>query len=109
MAPNRAAHKELDVVRLMEMVGTYVKHGLLDEDIVFDYWVPMVVQGWETLDGLGLIAIHREATVPEMWENFEDMYVRAKRWLSAPAGRPAQRLSRAPQAAGEVVADAPPA
>ena len=106
MTPNRAAHKELDVLRLMEMIGTYVKHGLLDEEIVFDYWAPMVRLNWEALDQAGIVAAHREATVPEMWENFEDLYVRAKRWVSEPPRRPAQRAPARSPVESEVVAGA---
>ena len=81
-------HDELKVLRLMEMVGTYVKHGLLDAEIIFDYWIPAVVSVWERLDALGVIAAHRKATSPIMWENFEHLYARGKVWLTAKTGSP---------------------
>jgi hypothetical protein len=37
MTPSVEEHGELAVLRPMEMIGTYVKHGLLDPEIVFDY------------------------------------------------------------------------
>jgi len=81
-------HDELKVLRLMEMIGTYVKHGLLDADIIFDYWIPAIITVWERLDSLGVIAAHRAATYPLMWENFEHLYARGKLWLTAATGLP---------------------
>jgi hypothetical protein len=112
-APSLEQHGELVILRVMEMIGAYVKHGLLDPEIVFDYWGPAIIFGWERLDELGIIAIHREAVNPAMWENFEDMYCRARRWYDAPKIKPGLRAARQP--AGpvtdpgrhEVVADAP--
>jgi hypothetical protein len=69
--PSLQEHPELQVLRLMEMVGNYVKHGLLDEDIMFDAWVTAVVQIWERLEALGIIAMHREAVGAGIWENYE--------------------------------------
>jgi hypothetical protein len=112
-APSAEEHGELAILRSMEMIGTYVKHGLLDPEIVFDYWRPSIAYAWERLDSLGIIAIHREAVEPAMWENFEDLYYRAERWKRSPKVAPALRA--APRAAAppadpslhEVVADAP--
>jgi hypothetical protein len=73
---------EMLALRYFEMVGTYVKHGLLDEEIIFDYWYPAVIDTWERLEDLGVIAIHRAAAGPLMWENFEDLYRRARRWVA---------------------------
>lgn len=81
MGPSLEEHRELPVLRLMEMIGTYVKHGLLDAEIVFDYWVPAITSTWERLESLGIIAIHREAVGPEIWENFEALYLRGRRWM----------------------------
>lgn len=81
MAPSLDEHREVPVLRLMEMIGTYVKHGLLDAEIVFDYWIPAVTSTWERLESLGIIAMHREALGPQIWENFEALYLRGRRWL----------------------------
>jgi hypothetical protein len=90
-----AGHPELEVLRIMEMIGTYVKHRLLDADIIFDYWHPAIVTGWERLDELGVIAAYRTTAGPDMWENFEALYHQAKAW-------------RARRGRNEVVAGAPP-
>jgi hypothetical protein len=113
MSPSVEEHGELAVLRVMEMIGAYVKHGLLDAEIVFDYWAPAVIFGWEHLTALGIIAIHREALGPAMWENFEDLYHRAEHWklrLRPDADPHGARRAAAPvpdPGLHEVVADAP--
>ncbi|MDB5029060.1 MAG: hypothetical protein JWO66_2749 [Candidatus Eremiobacteraeota bacterium] len=103
-------HLELKALRLMEMIGTYVKHGLLDAEIIFDYWSPAVEVVWERLDSLGVIAAHRGATTPAMWENFEYLFRRCEEWLVA-NGQPSMlaggAASPAAAARNEVVADSP--
>lgn len=76
-------HPETLVLRLMEMIGTYVKHGLIDEEIIFDIWVSAVIDTWDALERLGVIAAHREANGSLMWENFEFLAGRARRYLAA--------------------------
>ena len=98
MANSVEEHGELGVLRPMEMIGAYVKYGLLDPEIVFDYWGHGVVWGWERLESLGIIAMHREALGAAMWANFEDLAHGAKRWLARNASGPDRN---------EVVADAP--
>jgi hypothetical protein len=111
--PSLKEHPEVQVLRLMEMVGTYVKYGLLDEDIMFDAWVTAVIQIWERLETLGVIALHREAVGAGIWENYEALYHHGQRWLREPVRRPKLRpmnSAAAPnQEAGrnEVVAGAP--
>jgi hypothetical protein len=114
MAPSVEDHGELAILRLMEMIGVYVKHGLLDPEIVFDYWIPAIVYGWEQLEAVGVIAIHRDALGAAMWENFEDLYRRGKRWTARDSfGKPDEGWG--PRHTGEpprpdrneVVADAP--
>ena len=64
------AHRELAVMSLLEMIGIYVKHGLLDPKIVFDYWIPSNNDAWSIAESLGIVAAHRRID-PAMWENFE--------------------------------------
>ena len=75
-------HPETLVLRLMEMIGTYVKHGLIDEEIIFDIWVSSITDTWDALDRLGVIALHRQSSGSLQWENFELLAVRARRWLA---------------------------
>ena len=73
-------HLEIATLRLMEMVGMYIKHGMLDRSIVFDYWFPAIIDMWERLEKGGVISAHRAATGPTQWENFEKLYRGAKQW-----------------------------
>lgn len=54
-----------------ETIGTLVKNGLIDRDLVYDWlWVAGV---WERVGPAALKA--REQTVPQMFENFEALAV----------------------------------
>jgi hypothetical protein len=99
------SHQELRVMRLMEMMGIYVKHGLLDPEIVFDYWIPSLTTAWDLLESLGVIEANRTRVHPSMWENFEYLLRRYKRWE---ADRGIEPPSPRPWADAEVVADAAP-
>jgi hypothetical protein len=93
-------HREIAVMSLLEMLGIYVKHGLLDPEIVFDFWIPANTAAWNIAESIGVVAAHRRID-PAMWENFEylvDRYTRAEGGRPAP-DRPSRR--------DEVVADAP--
>jgi hypothetical protein len=93
-------HRELRLMSLMEMIGIYVKHGLLEAEIVFDYWIPTNSAAWKVAQSVGVIAAHR-AVDPAMWENFEYLVDHYERWKSRhrpPAEPPGRR---------KVVADAP--
>jgi hypothetical protein len=93
-------HREIAVMSLLEMIGIYVKHGLLDPEIVFDFWIPTNSDAWNIAESIGVVAAHRRID-PAMWENFEylvDLYERST------AGRP---VPERPDRRNEVVADAP--
>jgi hypothetical protein len=108
MGANLEEHQELAVLRLMEMIGVYIKHGLLDEEIVFDFWIPAVTMMWQQLEELGVIAAHRETAGAEMWENFEDLYRRSARWESKNGKSETRYLARVPRPTGDIEADATP-
>jgi hypothetical protein len=86
MVKNPEDHPEIAALRLMEMIGTYVKYDLLDEAIVFDYWIPAVIDSWERLESLGVIAMQRKTWGPTLWENYEELYQRAKKWSGSQRG-----------------------
>jgi hypothetical protein len=93
-------HREIAVMSLLEMLGIYVKHGLLDPEIVFDFWIPGNSDAWNIAESIGVVAANRRID-PAMWVNFEylvDRYTRANGGPTAP-DRPGRR--------DEVVADAP--
>jgi len=109
MAANVEEHHELAVLRLMEMIGVYIKHGLLDEEIVFDFWIPAVQMMWQQLDELGVIAAHRQTAGSDMWENFEDLNRRSVRWAAKHGtdAPPSGYLANVPRPHADVAADAP--
>src|SRR5947209_15698469 len=52
-------HKELIVLRTFERVGVFVKLGLLDSGIIYDFAIPVIVATWQNLEEV--VAIHRQA------------------------------------------------
>ncbi|GAC1403015.1 MAG: hypothetical protein NVSMB64_03850 [Candidatus Velthaea sp.] len=78
-----AVHREIIVMRVFEELGGYVKHGLLDGEIFYDFAAPPIIGAWETLERAGVIAMHREAKGFGMWENFEQLYSRTKSFADA--------------------------
>jgi hypothetical protein len=78
---SEAKHKELYVLREFEKVGTYVNQGLIDGDLVYDYFLPPIMISWEVLDELGIVPRQREAMgEPKLWENFEKLYLGGRAW-----------------------------
>jgi len=72
-------HQETVVLSFFEEVGTYIKFGLLDPDVIYDYAGPIVQATWERLSGI--IALQRAAYGgPELWENYEYLYNGSKRY-----------------------------
>ncbi|MBV9439127.1 MAG: hypothetical protein JOZ24_03955 [Candidatus Eremiobacteraeota bacterium] len=78
-----ARHPEITVLRIFEKNGVYVKHGLLEGEVLIDYFGPIVIGTWERLRDLGVIAIHRAARGEPMWENYETLYDRTVALLRA--------------------------
>lgn len=68
-------HRELQVLRAFEKIGTYVRYKFLDPIMICDYAGPWVRGTWETLEELGIVAEHRRNFGGEaLWENFERLY-----------------------------------
>lgn len=93
------AHPEVPVMRLMEMVGVYVKHGLLDENIIFDFWVPLISKARDELTSLGVIEAQRTIE-PAMFVNFEHLVTRYHaRESPAAGGAASDAIARAQETA----------
>jgi hypothetical protein len=72
-------HRELPLMRTFERIGTYVKHGLIDGPVIYDFALPPIERSWELLSDV--VRIHRTANDdPAFWENFEMLYREGKRW-----------------------------
>jgi hypothetical protein len=64
-----------------EGMGTFVKTGLVDSDLVFDMFSYQAAQTWERL--APIIAIGRRSIGDALWENFEYLAVLSQDWLTA--------------------------
>ncbi|HET6275353.1 MAG TPA: hypothetical protein VFE16_05360 [Candidatus Cybelea sp.] len=71
-------HRELPLMRTFERIGTYVKHGLIDGPIIYDFAMPPIERAWELLSEI--VRMHRAAHGEAFWENFEMLYREGKRW-----------------------------
>ena len=68
-----AIHKELYILQLFEELGTYVKHGLLDGDVIYDALSGTIKESWQGLREL--VRLQRQAWEDErFYENFEYVY-----------------------------------
>ena len=74
-------HPELTVLRTYEKVGVYVKHGLLEGEVLVDFFGPLVIATWECLRDSGVVAVHRAARGKLLWENYEVLYGIARAYI----------------------------
>jgi membrane carboxypeptidase/penicillin-binding protein len=72
-------HKELTVLRCFERIGTYVRKGWVDPDVVYMVASGRVIITWRALEEV--VAIHRGITGPRFWENFERLYYECLEWM----------------------------
>lgn len=77
-------HKELYVLRAFDRVGTYVKYGLIDGEIVYSTFGPRIVICWDHLTEV--VAIHRQVTNARFWQNAQFLYEDCKQWAAANVG-----------------------
>jgi hypothetical protein len=65
------------VLNYMETIGALWKHGLLNEDLLFDWiWITGV---WERVKGMAL-AQRQEFGAAHLWEHLEAMAQAQERW-----------------------------
>lgn len=75
---DRASYPEFLALDLWEQIGTYSKHGLIDENILLDITSAQVGNAWRLAEPV--IAVLRERSGPSAFENLEYLAVRAKLW-----------------------------
>jgi hypothetical protein len=66
-----ASLEDMDIGKILtygEAVGTLVKHGLLDRDLINDFWLSSAV--WDRL-GPAVLLVREQMSEPRMFENFE--------------------------------------
>lgn len=72
-------HKERDVMRTYEEIGTYIRHVQLNGDPIYDLHGPLIIGAWTRL--LEVVKRQREAYGgTELWENFEYLYTQAQKY-----------------------------
>jgi hypothetical protein len=64
-----------------ETIGTLWKHGLINQDLLFD-WLS-VAAVWDRIKGFA-IGVRQEAKEPRLYENFEAMAKAASSWSTKP-------------------------
>lgn len=79
--PDVEKHKERQVMRHMERIGTLVKNDLLDGNVLVDFAGDVIEQTWVRLKPLAL-EHRREMGNERMWENFEFMALYVERWAA---------------------------
>jgi hypothetical protein len=90
---DRATYPELLVFDFWEQVGTYVKHGLIDEGILLDIVGTQVINAWKR--GSPVIEALRVPGDPSVYENFEYLSARSQLWTrSHPDGAYPKRTPR---------------
>jgi hypothetical protein len=71
-------HKEVYLLRALDRIGTYVKYGLVDGEIIYaSYWT-RIISSWELLTDV--VIIHRAIAGPHFWQNAEFLYDDCRRW-----------------------------
>ena len=85
----------VDVTNFFEGMGIYAKHGLADQNVIFDFWSAIITGSWERLTPA--IAIMRRTSGPLLCENFQYLAAIAQRFLdSHPYGAVPRGASLAP-------------
>ncbi len=93
---DRGTYPEFLVFDLWEQVGTYAKHGLIDESILLDITSSQVSNAWKL--AAPVVAIVRATHGPSSFENFEYLAVRSDLWTKRyPNGTYPAGLPRMPQ------------
>jgi hypothetical protein len=86
----RPIPKQFEQARMIfgffENVGTLVKRGIIDADLLCDLWSPIIIGSWQRLSSWALSSrtAHRNEG---LYENFEYLAVRAQQFMDAhPSG-----------------------
>lgn len=74
----RKGNPWLNLANSYDWVGSLVKHNLIPEEALLDVYSGRVVQAWDIVEPI--VPLVRRRGGPEVWENFEFLVVRARRW-----------------------------
>ena len=91
---DRREHPELHLCDLYEQVGSYVRSGLIDEELFVRPQFQNIILNWQILQPVIMIL---RRTRPAVFANFEYLAVRAQSWLDRfPAGDYPSGIPHAP-------------
>ncbi len=74
------SHPEHKVLMVFELVGTYIKHRLVNGDAIFDLASLRILRAWERL-APAVSALREMRHDPLAWENAEFLAGEASKWL----------------------------
>jgi hypothetical protein len=83
VSPVEADHPEFGILRRFEKLGTYVKNGLLEGGVLYDFFGGAWIRTWEALVETDVIELSRRPFGPELWENAELVYNQCKAYAAA--------------------------
>jgi hypothetical protein len=80
-------HKERIVFNAFEEVGTYVRHGLVNGSVIYDFYSSVIIGCWRRMAPLveAQRAIYGD---DQLWSNFEFLCQGSKAWEEAHPGNP---------------------
>lgn len=78
---DETVHKEIGILRALDRIGTYVRFGLVDGDVVYSTYGPRIVLSYERLTEV--MAIHRQIAGSALYRNIDYLYDDCRRWLAA--------------------------
>jgi hypothetical protein len=64
-------HKEVQMLRHMERIGTLIKNDLLDAEVLLDFADEMFISSWSQLEPLALEQRRVKNNMSTLWENYE--------------------------------------
>jgi hypothetical protein len=80
VANDEKRHPEIVVLMEHELVGVYIKHGLVSGDAIYDLCGSRLISSWKKLQPLvELLRARRNDNA--IWENAEWLSLQAEKWL----------------------------
>lgn len=74
-------HKEIIILRSLDRIGTYIRFGLIDGDVVYPSYAPRIVMSHDRL--AEVMSVHRDIAGPMLYKNFDYLHDDCRRWLKA--------------------------
>ncbi len=81
LAFDQDKHPEVHVLMMHELIGTYVKEGLVDGGTIFELCGGRLIKSWEGLKPL-IVPLRERTGDTEAWENNEYLAESARRWAA---------------------------